>query len=300
MSQLVPSSVSVESYINALAAKFDQVELFYGHGTDNPFDEAVYLVLGMLEIPFETEADLSSYLLSEGDLNRLDQAVQRRINERVPTAYLVGWAWFAGHRFISNHSALVPRSPIAELINNRFAGVLKSQPSTILDMCTGGGCIGIAAALEFDQAKVVLADISEPCIELASANIKLHHLEGRVVPVLSNGFQAIEDKYDLILANPPYVSDAEYSDLPQEYLAEPTLGLVSPHNGLALPIALMKAAAEHLEDDGVLVMEVGFSADALMEALPQVPFLWLEFEYGGSGVFSLTAKQLRTFSASDL
>lgn len=300
MKQLAPNSVSVESYVKSLAARFEHEDLYYGHGTDNAFDEAAYLVLGILEIPFYTDLDLAEILLSDTEFQRLEQAVWRRINDRTPTAYLVGSAWFAGHRFEINENALVPRSPIAELISNRFVGVISSDPSTILDMCTGSGCIGIAAALEFEQAKVVLADISDPCINLAVRNIQLHGLGARVASVVSDGFSAIADKFDLILANPPYVSDDEYRDLPQEYFAEPALGLVSPQDGLALPISLMHGAAKHLNDHGTLVMEVGFSADALMQALPQVPFLWLEFEHGGSGVFSLTAEQLRTFSASAL
>ncbi len=300
MSQLTPKSVSVQTYIDALAERFEKADLFYGHGTDNPYDEAVYLVFVLLQLPFDTEADLASTFLKQEELDTLEQAAEKRIEQRTPTAYLVGAAWFAGHRFIVNENALIPRSPIAELINNRFAGLLTSDPTTVLDMCTGSGCIGIATALEFDQAKVMLADISEPCVALAADNIQLHQLEERVIPVLSDGFGAIDGKFDLILANPPYVSDAEYQELPQEYLQEPALGLVSPNDGLALPIALMKSAANHLEDDGSLIMEVGFSAEALMAALPDVPFLWLEFEHGGSGVFCLTAKQLQTFSASAL
>ncbi|MFT4863367.1 MAG: ribosomal protein L3 glutamine methyltransferase [Pseudohongiellaceae bacterium] len=298
MSQLVTNPVSVQSYIVSLAERFDQADLYYGHGTDNAFDEAVYLVLGILSIAFETDLDLANVLLDDSDQLRLEQAALRRINDRTPTAYLVGSAWFAGHRFISNENALVPRSPIAELINNRFEGVIGAAPKSLLDMCTGSGCIGIAAALEFDQATAVLADISKACIELATQNIQLHKLEQRVVPVLSDGFAAIDGKFDLILANPPYVSDSEYSELPQEYFAEPALGLVSARDGLALPMALMRSAAKHLHADGVLIMEVGYSAEALMQALPAVPFLWLEFDYGGAGVFSLTAEQLRTFSAN--
>jgi ribosomal protein L3 glutamine methyltransferase len=300
MSKLAPNPISVQSYINTLTQKFEQAELYYGHGTDNAFDEAVYLVFGMLDIPFDTDLDLDDALLTGADIRRLELAASRRIDERIPTAYLVGSAWFAGHRFIINENALVPRSPFAELINNRFTGIAGADPGRILDMCTGSGCIGIAAALEFERAEVVLADISQACIELTAANIHLHKLGARVTPVLSDGFAEIQGKFDLILANPPYVSAAEYSQLPQEYLAEPALGLVSPLDGLALPIALMRSAAAYLQHDGVLIMEVGFSADALMQALPQVPFLWLEFEYGGSGVFSLSAEQLRTFSVGAL
>ncbi len=292
------NSMTIQVYIDTLAERFAAADLFYGHGTDNPMDESVYLVFCILDLPFDTELDLSAQLLTEDQYQRLEEVARRRVDERIPTAYLVGSAWFAGHRFIVDENVLIPRSPIAELINNGFAGLLHREPKHILDMCTGSGCIGIAAALAFPDAAVVLADVSTRCLDIASQNIRLHQLESRVASVLSDGFTEIEGKFDLILSNPPYVSDSEYENLPLEYLREPALGLISPNDGLELPITLMKAAASYLTDDGLFVMEVGYSAEALVEALPQVPFLWLEFAHGGEGVFCLTKAQLQTFSDS--
>lgn len=290
------SSDSVQHYIERLAQEFEQADLFYGHGTDNAFDEAVYLVFVLLGIEFGSTMDLGARLLSDDEKTDLNRAVRRRIDHQVPVAYLVGKAWFAGYPFHIDERALVPRSPIAELINNGFSGLLTTDPGSILDMCTGSGCIGIAAGLQYPEARVDLVDISADCIALANDNIALHSLGQRVKTLQSDGFASVGGSYDLILSNPPYVSESEYQQLPTEYLREPALGLLSEANGLAIPVKLLEQAGKHLNADGILVMEVGFSADALMNLLPQVEFLWLEFEQGGSGVFCLTADQLRSFS----
>lgn len=290
--------VTVQDYISELAMRFESAELFYGHGTDNSYDEAVYIVFVLLGIEFDQEVDLVDKVLSRAELTMLEEAVQRRIEEHIPAAYIVGSAWFAGYKFNSDNRALVPRSPFAELITSRFAGLVDSDPQRVLDMCTGSGCIGLATALEYPQAHVDLADLSSGALDLAKSNVSLHNLEKRVRPLLSDGFEAITGRYDLILCNPPYVSADEYAALPSEYLAEPALGLISEDEGLALPIKLLEQAGQYLESDGLLIMEVGFSEQALKTALPEVPFLWLEFDHGGSGVFCLTHDQLRSFSAT--
>ncbi|MFK7864078.1 MAG: 50S ribosomal protein L3 N(5)-glutamine methyltransferase [Pseudohongiellaceae bacterium] len=288
--------VSVQAYIEDLAGRFDAADLFFGHGTDNAYDEAVYFTFVLLGLSFAEPVDTAQVFLSQDQLHRLQEAATRRIKDNVPVAYLVGKAWFAGHEFISDERALVPRSPIAELINNEFSGLLHSEPQRILDMCTGSGCIGLAAALQYPQAKVDLVDVSEDALALAKSNIQLHKLGGRVSAISSDCFAEVSGEYDLILCNPPYVSAEEYADLPSEYMAEPQLGLVSQDNGLQLPTQLLEQAGNYLCDKGVLIMEVGFSDQALANALPQLPFLWLEFEHGGSGVFCLNASQLRGFS----
>lgn len=290
--------VTVQDYISGLALRFESAELFYGHGTDNPYDEAVYIVFVLLGIEFDEEVDLVAKTLSAAELTLLEEAARRRIEEHIPAAYLVGSAWFAGYKFNSDSRALVPRSPFAELISSHFAGLVDSDPRRVLDMCTGSGCIGLATALEYPQAHVDLADLSPEALELAKSNVSLHNLEKRARLLLSDGFDAITGRYDLILCNPPYVSADEYAALPSEYLAEPALGLISEDEGLALPIKLLEQAGEYLDSDGLLIMEVGFSEQALKIALPEVPFLWLEFDHGGSGVFCLTSEQLRSFSAT--
>lgn len=290
--------LTVQDYISALALRFESAELFYGHGTDNPYDEAVYIVFVLLGIEFDQEVDLAAKTISPSELAKLEEATRRRIEEHIPAAYLVGSAWFAGYKFNSDRRALVPRSPFAELILSGFAGLIDADPERVLDMCTGSGCIGLATAMEFPEAQVDLADISTDALELARSNVSLHGLENQVKPLLSDGFEAITQQYDLILCNPPYVSADEYSELPPEYLAEPALGLLSEDDGLALPIQLLEQAGQYLKSDGLLIMEVGFSEQALKSALPEVPFLWLEFNEGGSGVFCLTRDQLRSFSVT--
>lgn len=298
MGSLMGESVTVQGYIEGLTKRFEAAQLFFGHGTDNAFDEAVYFTFVLLDLSFNEPIDTSRLILTDQQLILLEQAAHRRLEERVPVAYLVGKAWFAGHEFFSDSRALVPRSPIAELINNRFAGLVESAPEQILDMCTGSGCIGIAAALEYPSAQVDLVDISEAALELAQSNIVLHAVGERVNTLQSDCFAEIEQVYDLILCNPPYVSAEEYSQLPPEYLEEPQLGLVSEEDGLQLPIRLLREAGRYLREGGILIMEVGFTEEALAKALPQLPFLWLEFEHGGSGVFCLNSSQLRNFCES--
>lgn len=287
--------MTVGEYIQQLALLFEQAALCYGHGTDNAFDESVYLVYACLGLDFDDVDASSGRELSGDDLALLEHMVQRRIDQREPVAYITGQAWFAGHRFHADRRALIPRSPIAELIANRFEPLLPRTPGRILDLCAGGGCIGIATALEFTTAEVVLADISAEALELATQNIELHQLQGRVKSVQSDLFGSIEGKFDLILCNPPYVSQAEIDELPTEYTLEPVLGLFSAEEGLQIPLEILRQAANYLADEGVLIMEVGFSHDLLAQRLHEVPLLWLQFENGGEGVFALTTSQLRQY-----
>src|SRR5690606_23590675 len=219
----------------------------------------------------------------------------RRIEERVPVAYLVGEAWFCGLPFKVDERVLIPRSPIAELINNRFEPLLNREPLRILDLCTGSGCIGIACALAFPDAQVDLADISTDALQLAQENVQRHGLEQQVRVIESDLFTAVQGPYDLIVTNPPCVSRQEVDELPAEYHHEPELGLLSLDDGLDIPLRILREAAAHLHEDGVLVLEVGYSREALTARLPGVPLLWLEFEHGGDGVCALTAQQLRQY-----
>ncbi len=280
-------------YIEELAQGFEEAGLSFSHGTATAYDEAVYLVYGSLELDFSKDATELNRPLNEEELSLLDQRAEKRIENGIPVAYLVGKAWFAGYEFLCDDRALVPRSPIAELIGNHFAGLLTREPETVLDICCGGGCIGLATALEFPTARVDLADVSAEALALARENITLHELESRVTLIESDLFAGIEKRYDLILCNPPYVSEVEYQALPEEFKREPELGLVSDDDGLEIPLKILDKAGEYLNDDSLLIMEVGFSAAALQERLPKTPFLWLEFEQGGEGVFALSADQLK-------
>ena len=284
--------MKVGEYINEVASRFDQAGLFYGHGTDNADDEALYLVFSYLGLDYAGDESQFERSLSEQELSELRQLADRRIDERVPVAYLVGEAWFAGLPFHSDARALVPRSPLAELILNHYSPLLSEPPARVLDLCTGGGCIGIASAVVFADADVDLADISVDALALAEQNIRRHQLQSRVKTVASDLFDGINGRYDLIVSNPPYVSAEEVMGLPAEYAHEPSLGLLSDEEGLLTPLQIMRQAPDFLTEQGVLVLEVGYSWEALMSRYPDLPVIWLEFEQGGEGVMAITRESL--------
>jgi ribosomal protein L3 glutamine methyltransferase len=286
--------LKIQKAIHQVAARLDSADLCYGHGTDNPLDEAFYLIYGLLGIDFgDKQAALRE--LNVGEEAMLEAAVERRIDERVPAAYLVGRAWFAGHEFYCDGRALVPRSPLGELINGKFEPLLHEPAGKVLDICTGGGSIGIATALLWPDCEVDLADISPDALDLAKKNIALHGLGNRVRTIQSNLFDNIDSHYELILANPPYVSVQEYKELPAEFANEPSLGLICSNNGLQIPLKILRDSVDYLSAEGLLVMEVGYSHPQLSERIKQVPLLWLEFEQGGEGVLALTARQLQQY-----
>lgn len=283
-------------YINRLVEDFDRAELFYGHGTDNAFDEAVYLAYGVLNIEHQKNIETVNRDLSIREIDLLNEQAHLRIKKRIPIAYLLNEAWFAGYKFYSDERALVPRSPIAELILNRFEPLLRDEPQNILDLCCGGGCIGIACAKKFPLATVDLVDIDSLALELAESNIALQNCTSRVNTIQSNLFRDIEGSYDLIICNPPYVSQKEFENLPQEFKAEPMSGLIGGEDGIEIPVNVLKEAEKYLTPKGLLIMELGFSADLLEQKYENIPFLWLEFFSGGEGVLALTREQLKKYS----
>ncbi|TNF34715.1 MAG: 50S ribosomal protein L3 N(5)-glutamine methyltransferase [Gammaproteobacteria bacterium] len=275
-------------------SRFNQSGLFYGHGLSSALDEAVYLCLYALHLPHDfNSAWFDSHLTFEEKLQVL-KLLQRRVDERLPAAYLTHEGWFCGLRFYVNENVLVPRSPIAELIENRFEPwVEPERVDSILDMCTGSGCIAIACAYAFDWADVDASDISPAALQVAQRNVKDHDLEDRVSLFESDLFENLPPRhYDIIVSNPPYVDAEDMASLPEEFLHEPELGLAAGHEGLDLVIPMLQQARQYLSDEGILVVEVGNSQNALQERFPNVPFTWLEFERGGDGVFLLTADQL--------
>ncbi len=278
--------------IEDTSERFAQADLFYGHGTDNPWDEAVYLVFSALGVSFLEEDSVMRRVITAEEAGLVAALVNRRITEHIPVAYLVGEAWFGGLPFKVDNRVLIPRSPIAELIADRFAALLSEDPLSILDLCTGSGCIGIACALAFPAARVDLADISEDALSLARENAQRHAVQGRVRVIQADLFGQLTPGYDLIVTNPPYVSRDEVDELPPEYRHEPDLGLVSDDNGLDIPVQILRQAAEFLNENGALIMEVGYSWTALANRFPAVPFLWLAFANGGEGVCLLTRQQL--------
>ncbi|MFO0449731.1 MAG: 50S ribosomal protein L3 N(5)-glutamine methyltransferase [Pseudomonadota bacterium] len=283
-----------EDCIRWAAARLARAPLVSGHGTDNPFDEAAALVFGAAGWPHSAAPDAYRWALPVAARRRLERFVERRVRERVPSAYLTGRTWFAGHEIRVDERVLVPRSPIAELIEHRFRPfVAPDTVKRVLDVGTGSGCIAIACAHAFPRARVDAADVSADALEVARDNIRLHRLERRVRAVLSNVYGGLgATRYDLIVSNPPYVPSADVDALPEEYAREPRLGLDAGHDGLDTVRRILAGAADRLTPAGVLVVEVGDSDERVQAAWPAVPFLWLEFERGGGGVFLLSRDTL--------
>lgn len=276
------------------ASAFNQAELVFGHGTDNAFDEALSLVLHAVHLRHdELGADYLDARVSKAEAARIHALFTRRIDERMPAAYLTREAWFAGLPFYVDERVLVPRSPMAELIEKHFEPWLAHEPARVLDLCCGGGCIGIATALAFPRAEVALGDRDRAALEVARRNIRGFGLAGRVAALESDLFSALEgETFDLIVCNPPYVDEGMYAALPAEYHHEPPAGLKSGPRGLDHPLAILAAAAGHLTPDGVLILEVGATQAALEQALPNLDMLWVEFERGGEGVAVITRDAL--------
>ena len=267
---------------------------YFGHGTDNAWDEAVQLVLSVADIPLDAGDGVLPHPLLPPQWAQVESLMRRRIDERVPLPYLLGRAWFAGLLFRCDERAIIPRSPIAELIEHGFAPWYAGPPvQRVLDLCCGGGCIGLAAAAHLPQARVDLLDLDPQALQLAQENAAQLGLERRVEILQSDLFAAVQGRrYDIIVSNPPYVDADDLATMPAEYHHEPELALGSGQDGLRLTRRILEAAGEYLEPHGLLVVEVGNSWPALERAYPRLPFTWVEFERGGHGVFALEAADL--------
>lgn len=286
---------SIQDFIRWSYSRFLQSDIFYGHGTDNAWDEAVQLVLGALSLPLDFPKEYLDSRLTANEKKRILKYVDRRIKQREPLPYILGEAWFMGLPFKVTKDTLIPRSPIMALIEGEFQPWLQQYPLNILDMCTGSGCLGIAAALTFEDAIVDITDISEAALAVAEENIALHEVEDRVTAIHSDMFASLTGKqYDLIICNPPYVDANDYETAPKEFHNEPQLALTSGDDGLDFTRAFLGQAANYLQDNGIVVYEVGNSEVALQEAYPDIPFMWVELEQGGNGVFVLTKDELKT------
>ena len=285
---------TIRDFVRWGASRFTEAGLFFGHGTDNALDESLGLVLHALHLNHDLPPDFLASRLTSSERGDVLDLLQRRIDERLPAAYLTHHAHFMGLDFYVDEHVLVPRSPISELIEEGFAPWLDADEVTdVLDLCTGSGCIGIACAHAFPDASVDITDISSQALDVARINVAKHHLEDRVQIHQADVFEGLgRARYDLIVSNPPYVDAEDMADLPEEYRREPALGLAAGEDGLDVVRRILRQAGEYLRPGGILVVEVGRSAGHLMARYPGVPFLWLDFERGGDGVFLLTADQL--------
>ncbi|MFC3025581.1 50S ribosomal protein L3 N(5)-glutamine methyltransferase [Vibrio zhugei] len=291
--EAVSELYTLQDMIRWTVSRFNAAHLFYGHGTDNAWDEAVQLILPTLYLPIDVPPHVLNSRLTSSERLRVVDRVIRRINEHTPVAYLTNKAWFCGLEFFVDERVLVPRSPIGELIQNQFQPWLVETPERVLDLCTGSGCIAIACAYAFPDAEVDAVDISVDALQVAEQNIQEHGLEQQVIPVRSDLLRDVpEVQYDLIVSNPPYVDAEDMDSLPDEFRHEPELGLAAGTDGLKLVRRILANAPKYLTEKGILICEVGNSMVHLMDQYPHIPFTWIEFENGGHGVFMLTREQL--------
>ena len=288
------SLTTLRDYIRWGASRFAKAKLDFGHGTATALDEAAALVLHTLQLPYNLSEFYLQSALTQEEREAIVTIFEKRITERKPAAYLTHEAIFAGLSFYVDERVLVPRSPIAELIEQRFSPwVEEDQVERILDLCTGSACIAIACAYAFPEAAIDAVDVSTDALAVAEINLEKHQLNSDVMLYQSDLFDALpNNQYDIIVSNPPYVAIAEWQQLSPEFHAEPEIGFVAGTTGLDLVIRILAEARYYLMPEGVLIVEVGSSAETLQEAFPNVPFYWLDFERGGDGVFLLTAKQV--------
>lgn len=278
-------------------SRFNEAGLYYGHGSDNPWDEAVCLILQLLHLPQtlpqQTGDQLFHSRLTAQEKSQCLEVILKRVNERVPVPYLTNQAWFCELPFYVDERVLIPRSPFAELIQDRFDAWLTDEPLTILDLCTGGGCIAIALAYAFENAQIDAVDISADALDVAEININEHDLAERVFPIQSDLMGALHgQQYDLIVCNPPYVDAEDMADLPEEYHHEPELALAAGEDGLVLVDVILRQAPEFLTEGGWLFVEVGNSEVHMPIKYPELPITWVDFEHGGSGVFAINKQDL--------
>jgi ribosomal protein L3 glutamine methyltransferase len=284
----------VAALITRAVRRLRRAKVFFGHGTDNARDEAFALVFHVMKLPHDAPPSALRRPASRTQLAQFEDLLARRIDERLPLPYLTHESWFAGLPFYVDERVLIPRSPIAELIERRFAPwVDPVRVRSVLDMGTGSGCIALACARAFPRARVDATDIDEGALEVAAINRRRLRLTRRVRLIASDHFQELSGaSYDIIVSNPPYVGEREMRGLPREYRREPRHALASGREGLDSVAIILRSAAHHLRPLGLLVVEVGNTERALMRAFPRVPFTWLDFERGGGGVFLLTREQL--------
>jgi len=278
------------------ASEFGRARLHFGHGSDNALDEAFHLVTWALKLPHDLPKAYFDAQLTPAEARKVQALLRRRVKTRKPAAYLTGEAWFAGLPFEVDERVLIPRSPIAEMIEGHFRPWLHAEPRRILDLCAGSGCIAVACAMAFPDAVVDAAELDAGALQVLKRNVARHRLEGRVEPVRSDLFKALAGrKYGLIVSNPPYVPTARWKGMPKEYHHEPKLALESGQDGMDIVARILRQAPALLEDDGLLVCEVGGSVPEFDRRFANIPVIWPEFERGGDGVFVISRDDLKEF-----
>lgn len=276
-------------------SRFNEAGLFFGHGLTSAYDEAVYLILHILHLPLDQLEPFLDARLTAAELGQVLHIIERRALERIPAAYLTKEAWLGDFNFYVDERVIVPRSFIAELLRERLAPWVE-EPDDIhsaLDLCTGSACLAVLLAYAFGNAMIDATDISQEAMEVARKNVSSYNLEHRINLVQSDLFAELPGRrYDLIISNPPYVSAASMAALPEEYHHEPRNALASGADGLEATRTILRGAASHLTDQGLLIVEIGHNRETLERAFPQTPFTWLETSAGDEFVFLLKREQL--------
>ncbi len=290
----IDALITLKDYIRWGASRFNEAALFFGHGSDNAFDEAAYLALHTLHLPADTAPFYLDSHLTSIECDALLRVFRQRVDERIPAPYITHESWFAGIPLYVDERVLIPRSPIAELIERGFAPWIEPTAiNSMLDLCTGSGCIAITSALALPHARIDGADISDDALVVAQQNVAELGVGGQVNLINSDLFHGLKGRrYDLIVTNPPYVDRSGMDALPAEFRHEPGMALAAGEDGLNAIKIILAEAGGHLNDGGILIAEVGASQPQLEETFPELPFTWLEFERGGCGVFLLTKEQL--------
>jgi ribosomal protein L3 glutamine methyltransferase len=289
------SLITVRDWLRFAVSRFNEAKLFFGHGSDNAFDEAAYLILHTLHLPLDRLDPFLDASLTPDESDQVKTVIERRVRERLPAAYLTHEAWLGEHRFYVDERVIVPRSFIAELLREQLVPWLDDPDDVTraLDLCTGSGCLAILAALAFPNAHVDAVDLSKDALEVAARNVEEYGLKDQVELIESDLFKALVGRtYDVILSNPPYVNAESVAELPPEYQAEPALALGSGEDGLDATRQIMAAAKAHLNPGGLLVVEIGHNRDELEAAYPTLPFTWLDTESGDQFVFMLRREDL--------
>jgi len=288
--------LTIRDWLRYAVSRFEASDIFYGHGTDNAYDEAVWLIMSALHLPHDTLNNFLDAKLTSEERVKLAAFIDERISKHIPTAYLLKEAWLQGYKFYVDERVLIPRSFIAELLVNDGLQPWIEFPELVnsaADICTGSGCLGVLLADAYPDAEIDVIDISPDAIDVCDINIANYGLQDRVTAIESDMFSALQGKqYDLIISNPPYVDAPSMAELPAEYRNEPQLALGSGVAGLDHTHTILREAANYLTDNGILVVEIGHNRDALLDAYPDLPFTWLEVSSGDEFVFLLTKSQL--------
>jgi ribosomal protein L3 glutamine methyltransferase len=287
--------ITVRDWIRYAVSQFEASDIFYGHGTDNAYDEAVWLIMSAVHLPMDTLNNFLDARLTTAERVKLTDLIEQRITQHTPTAYLVKEAWLQGLKFYVDERVLIPRSFIAELLAQELSPWIEfpEMVESAADICTGSGCLGVLLASTFPNAAIDVIDISQDAIDVANINIANYGLENQITAIQSDMFTALKGKtYDLIISNPPYVDAPSMAALPAEYQNEPQLALGSGVAGLDHTHTILREAGKHLNDDGILIVEIGHNREALEAAYPNIVFNWLEVSSGNAFVFLLTKSQL--------